>query len=62
MDKDQKYKTLVSSGRYVEAMAVLDSLLEMNPADDRVLFERANSGGAWVTDPERWEIMPRLWN
>ena len=40
MNKDQKYKTLVSTGRYVEAMAVLYSLLEMNPADDRVLFER----------------------
>lgn len=40
MDKDQKYKTLISSGHYAEAMTVLDSLLEMDPADDGVLFDR----------------------
>lgn len=40
MDIKQDYRQLIYSGRFEEALAVLDSLIEASPDDDTLLFER----------------------
>jgi len=40
MDIKQDYKQLICSGHYSEAIRQLDSLIESDPDNDRLLFER----------------------
>lgn len=40
MDKHQKYKDLIASGRYDDALETLDLLIGQDRTDDRLLFER----------------------